>query len=207
MGNYKRRYKRKNKRNGLGKVKRDVKWLKKNVEFKFADLTDTTVEASTSGILSFLNGLAQGVGQDERIGDEVAARRISVRGTVVLGPTPTDCTVRLMLVRQKSGHGGTAGVTELLQGGLFVHSFRNMARKTEWKVYGDHTFTMDTSQHARVPFKFDFKLNHQARYSGTGLTQAEMQMNGIFLVTISSNAAGATAPDITFSSRYYYCDS
>ncbi len=206
---------RKRRYRGLGKVKKDIKWLKKNVEFKFHDRPSVQSEASTAGVLDLLSGVGfpdvvsavANLEPNTRMGDEITARRITVRGTFTIGPTPTDCTVRVMLVRQKSGHGTTPAIGELLAGGLLVHSFRNMDRKTEWHVYADHTFAMETAGFGRIPFKFNFKLNHQQRFSGTGNSTMNVQMNGIYIVFMSSLAAGTTAPDVTYTSRYYFCDS
>ncbi len=220
-GNYKKRSRYRKRRNkGLGKVKKDIKWLKKNVEFRYKDISDGLVECNSSGILTLLSGVpfpSTAAGSNPvnallepgtRSGDEITARRISVRGTCVIGPTPTDATVRIMLVRQKSGHGITPTVSELLHSvGQLVHTFRNMDRKTEWHVYADHTFAMETAGFARIPFKFNFKLNHNQRQSGSGEAVTDIQMNGLYLVTMSNLVAGATAPDVTFSSRYYFCDS
>ncbi len=207
MPGYRKRYKRKRRPyKGLQKVKRDIKWLKNNIEFKHLTTIDEITEANTSGLFTLINGITQGTLPNNRIGDEVTARRIRVRGTCVLGPTETDCTVRIMVVRRKAHLGQTLPTT-----GLFLESGSvtgdMLLKAHDWKVYADHTFTMDTQVYSRVPFKFDFKLDHKVRYDGITNDVSDIQANALFMWVASTNITGNTAPDVTYTSRFYYCDS
>ena len=202
-------HKRKRRRNGLGKVKKDIKWLKNNVEFKFKDLPNVALEAANAATqVVLLNGVGQGPDVDERSGDEVTARRITIRGTIRDGPTPTDATVRIIICRRKASRGTTMSIGALLDGSQpFEHAFRNMNNKSDFKVYADHTFTMDTTQHSRIFFKLNYKLDNKVRYLGSGTLESDMQENALYFIAVSNLGTGSTAPDINFTSRFYYCDS
>ncbi len=205
-----RRSRRRFRKNGLRKVKKDIKWLKKNIEFKFKDLTVTNQDASNAPTLLLLNGVANGPLVVERTGDELTARRIVIRGKIEnTNGTPVDTIVRIILFRERRVNGVVPVLGDVLAatGTAAVLSWRNMDDKNNIKVMFDTTFTMDTTQHSLIPFKLIYKLNHQTLYSGVGTGVSSIQTNGLFLVVISEVAAGANAPTVDFTSRYSFVDS
>ncbi len=207
----KRKFKRKRRKNGLGKVKRDIKWLKKNIEFKFLDTDINSLDTGFDSPLVFpLNLLPQNVGASGRIGDEVTARRIAIRGFVHNdNGTPQDCIVRIILFRQIRVNGVTALLSDLLEdttSSRTVNSWRNMQNKTNFKVLFDSTFTMDTLTHTLLPFKLMYKLNHQVEYDSTAATIANAETNQLYLVGISTVTGSVNSPNITGSARYSYVD-
>ncbi len=199
---------RRRKRNGLGKVKRDIKWLKQNIEFKFIDNSED-IEADTTGNISIFNSaIAAGTDIDERVGEEITARRIMIRGFIHNDRgTPADGTIRLILFRQLLPLNTLPAVGEVLaSNGTFPTArMRNMDFKSDLVVYADHTLSIDTNVHTFIPFKFIFKLNHQCKY----LTNAAgvPQTNAICLLVISSQATSANAPGVSLTGRYSYVDS
>ncbi len=157
------RHRRRFRQNGLGKVKKDIKWLKKNIEFKFADTTTTNIDASLAGTVSSLNLIAQGDTVDTRIGDMITARRIVVRGKIEnTNGTPVDTIVRIILFRTLRNNGVLTPLTELLAfgGSSIPLAWREMEDSDNIKVMFDTTFTMDTLTHSLIPFKLMYKLNH-----------------------------------------------
>ncbi len=202
-----RRRRRKFRRVGLGKVKRDIKWLKKNIEFKHVDITTTDAACGTTSSNNLLNIVADGPLVSERSGEEITSRRIMCRGVVENdNGTPIDCLVRLILWRKPSAGGDNVGITNILTTEN-VNSMYNMDQKHNYKVYADETFAMDTSLHSLIPFKFVFKLNHTVKWSAATATESTLMTNGIYLTALGTSTAGANAPTYTMISRYSFCDS
>lgn len=192
---------------GIAKVKRDIKWLKKNVEFKFKDTIVALANANTTGSTFTLNLVADGPLSSERDGEEVTSRRLMIRGFFHNDHgTPVDCICRILVWRQRAPNAVTPTVPMVLDS-VGVNSFRQMARKENIIVYLDNTFTMDTTQHSLIPFKFLKKLNHTVRYSGAGGTQADVFLNGLNVSFLSTVAGTVNNPFVTFEARYSYCDS
>ncbi len=197
-------------RNGLSKVKKDIKWLKQNVEFKFKQFNFNDIGVDTGGDMQLLNGIAQGDTLDTRNGDEITARRILIRGFFDnSNGTPTDCLVRIILCRQLLGKASTPTMNDILDTSASdpINRAKNMDNKTDWKIYADHTFAMDNSTHSLIPFKMIYKLNNVVHYNTSGVTSAQIETNGLYLLTMSTVTAGANAPTYSCTSRYSYCDS
>ncbi len=214
MGNKRIRNKRGNRKrfqkNGMSKIKNDIKWLKKNVEFKFIDTTLTDVDCSSAGTVTYISGMLENALVNGRVGREVTARRIAIRGKIEnTNGTPVDTLVRIILFRKRHVHGTTVPLTELLSfgGSAIPLAWRQMNHKFEYKVMFDTTFTMDTLTHSLIPFKLVYKLNHTQRFDAAGAGVGECEENGLFLVALSEVASGANNPTMDFSARYSYADS
>ncbi len=205
-----RRSKRKRfRKNGLTKVKRDIDWLKKNIEFKFNDTDFSVVLVDTTGDISGFNStIGADAAFDGRSGEEITARRVLVRGFVANNRgTPVDVMVRIIIGRKLNSQGTITSMSQVLEGtgSVAINRMRNMDFKTDIKIYADETFAMDTLAHTQIPFKFLFKLNHQVKY-GT-VSAAVPLTNEMFLLILGSTAASANTPAASFTVRYSYCDS
>ncbi len=199
---------RRRRNNGLRKVKKDIKWLKQNIEFKFIDISIDVAIDTTGDVTSFNSLIAAGTGLDERVGEEVTARRIFIRGHVHNDRgTPADGLIRLIVFRQKRSLSVQTAVNEILDSGgsVTTNRMRNMDNKEDIVIYADHTIAFDTLAHTLVPFKFMFKLNHQAKYGGTA-TSAPVD-NLVGFMAISTQATSANAPGVALEGRYSYVDS
>ncbi len=203
-GNHKRR--RRN--NGLKKVKEDIKWLKQNIEFKHIDLSNDEIADDAGDVTCFNALILGGTDRDERVGEELTARRIMIRGFIHNDRgTPADGTIRIIVFREKQGFTVLPSVSSVLDGSgtLSTNRMRQMDDKENIVVYADHTITYDTLQHSLIPFKFMFKLSHQVHY--TVQTAQVPQTNSTCMLIISNQATTANAPGVAFTGRYSFIDS
>ncbi len=202
------KFKRRN--NGLGKVKRDIKWLKMNVEFKFMDTEDAAYPVNTTPVVHNLNPVLQGTtvqSANVRDGDEITARRILIQGQIFQRGTKPDTVCRITLFRDKHPHGTLPTFLELFSstaGTSNQNSLRNMENGDRFKVMADYRFAMDEEVHSQVPFKIIFKLNHVVRYKGTAVIP---ETNGLYLIATSQVAGTTNNPQLSFQARYSFCDS
>ncbi len=207
----KKRYNRSRRKrsNGLAKAKKDIKWLKKNVEFKFKDSEESAIQCNTTGAITPLatDAIVQGDSASERVGNEVTARRYHIRGYFYnTNGTPADCVVRVIIFRDKSPQGAAPGITELLvTGSLYAVSPYVIQESPRFKVYADYTFSMDTTQHSLIPFKFTQKVNHQVKWASGSV--GEPNFNGWYMATMSNIAGVIDAPRVLIYDRFSYCDS
>ncbi len=201
------RHKRR-RRNGLTKVKRDIKWLKQNIEFKIHDTAQTVQELDSTGSIVVLNSIAGGSSDSTRVGTEITARRILIQGFINnRNGTPADTVCRLMLVRDRYPQAVAPTIPDILNSASsdLVNENRNMGLKTRFKVMIDYRFSMDTLGHSLIPFKILFKLAHTVKYTNTGADDPET--NGLYLIGLSTVAAGVNNPTMSYDARYSYCDS
>ncbi len=211
MPNSRKSHKRKKRRKGLGKVKKDIKWLKMNIEFKFKDVDLTPVCLDAGVVSTVCTGvIAQSDGVTGRTGNEITARRMFIRGYIHNDRgTPGDCIVRILVLRDKSPNGAAPTIANIFSGtfgGLLgVNSPYNISLAPRLKVYADYTFSMDTLGHSEIPFKFSQKLNHHVNYAGA--STAEPVLNGFYMVFISNVANDANAPAVRLTARFSFCDS
>lgn len=199
---------RRRRNNGLKKVKEDIKWLKQNIEFKFQNSNDELI-ADDEGEVDCLNdAIIGGTTLSQRIGEELTARRIFIRGFVHNDRgTPADGTIRIIVFRQKASLTTLPTVAEVLDPAFTfpTNAFRQMDNKEDIVVYADHTVSYDTLAHTIIPFKFIFKLAHQVKY--TEVTAQVPQTNAMCLLAVSDQATTANAPGVSVSARYSYIDS
>ncbi len=199
---------RRRKNKGLAKVKRDIKWLKQGVEFKFFDQTTAGGTLNLTGSIEVLNNMAGGTTESTRVGTEIHANRILITGFVSnRNGTPSDTICRLMLVRDRYPQATAPTIADILgsAGSLLVNEHRNMINKGRFKVMVDYRWSMDTVGHSLVPFKILFKLDHVVKYTDGSADDPET--NGLYIIGISTITAGANAPTMDFDSRYSYTDS
>ncbi len=208
FNNHRHKQRRRRRNNGLSKVKKDIKWLKQNIEFKFIDKQSDVAADDTGAIVSFNSLIAGGSLIGQRIGEEITARRIFVRGHIHNDRgTPADGTIRLILFRQKAPLTVLTTVNEVLDvsGSNPTNRMRNMDNKEDIVVYADHTLSYDTLAHSIIDFKLMFKLNHQVKY--TISTSQTPQTNMVGMLVISNQSTSANAPGVSVTARYSYVDS
>ncbi len=81
-----------------------------------------------------------------------------------------------------------------------------MTFKENIKVYWDHTFAYDTTQHSQIPFVINQKLDHKAVWTSATGTVGALNTNAMYLFVLSTEAAGANAPAVQITSRYSFTD-
>lgn len=196
------------------KNKKDLKVLKKLIEPKFLDGTSTMSQITTaSSHVLLLNDIDQSAGGEDiqtRIGRDILARRIFVRGYMQnTNGTPADGIMRILLVRYKDSKGEQIATNKVLyneQGATTVNGFLNVDEARHFDVILDTTFGYDTSAHTLIPFKYKKKLNHVVRYNSSTGTYDMIEKNSLWLIAITTQATAANAPDLVLEWRYSYLD-
>ncbi len=181
------------------------------IERKAIDATTTGADVNTTGATVQLTGLSEGTAQSTRVGDQVTAKSIMIRGlidnSVHDAGTPVDCLVRIMVWRIRNQNGTTAVITGQILEAVDINSMQDWQRKDAFKMYYDQTYTMDTSQHTIIPFKIRLsRLNLKIRYEGTGGGQGDAMNNHFYISFFSSVAGAVNDPLITFTKRFVYDD-
>lgn len=181
---------------------------KKYVEFNF---TDTTVP--TTGYLpGSITNIAQGVGDDQRIGRKVVVKSISLRGeikmpnesnTVLGAASPQSDVMRFMVVQDKQTNGAAANMNSIIAFGaanggaatLDWRAFRNMDNIDRFNILVDRTvkianpvFTNGTGSATQqiVQYNIYRKCNITVDYSTTTAAIGSQASNSLSIYCITS---------------------
>lgn len=192
-----------------------------NIEYKACDTDINGERIDNVGSFSLLNGIAQGTDYTNRIGNKVKCKSVNINGQFVLGATPIECEVKLILFVDKQVNGsqpeitGAAGsATKRLLAATagtgvpwtpldLFNRDRYVVLKTK-RIILRQLYSSATNLYT---FKMFSKLNLQEVFEGTGATYQSISSGALYLGWISSIASGSTArPFIYANARVRYTD-
>lgn len=193
---------RRQKRRTLTKrVNKLTRLVKTAIETKNIDATDSGT-VGTAGSVVLLNGIAQGDGASNRDGKNVSIRNLDLKMdyTVPSSTTITGGThVRFIVFAAKDNDGTQAAVTDVLKAADWQENY-NLDNKHNIRILRDRTLTFPngnvydvagtpTTQSVRLYRRMNktFKRGMKVRYSGTGVTVADVESNGLYLLMITNN--------------------
>lgn len=185
-----------------------LKLLSRAIEYKFVDTDGDTapLDVNTTGSSTCLNRLQQGTASNERTGNKVIGRRLTMRGYFAnTKGTPEDCVCRVVIVKARDQNNAQQTYALYAQT-ADTTSFIYDQHKHRFQVLCDKTFTMDTSQHSIIPFYFTQKLKSECTYNGNAGTYADIEDGAYYLFTLSTVAGTVNCPTFAFRSRFYFLD-
>jgi len=171
---------------------------------KFFDKIQVSTVDHSGGVLinnGVFAGLAQGTGEQDRIGRKIICKSLFLRGHIRLldhsGATFPDYNmIRIMVIEDRQCNGANATTAEIFEtppiGPDLISSFNNLANKNRFKTHLDKfvplnytTLSGTTNLYASgklIPFKFFKKLNIPVEFSGTGTsTISNIQSSNLFV--------------------------
>ncbi len=200
-------------RKGLSsKVKRNSKLIKKlnaSVETKAEEIADiNSVDVNTTSAIHIINAVAQGLDDNDRIGNNIFGKSITLRGTLENDHgTPEDCLVRVIVFRMKIPNGATPTLIGSVLEALEIESLYNWDNRKQYEILFDNTWAMDTTQHSLIPFKIRVKVNKKINYILTTKAFGAAGTNGYYIGFFSNIAGTTNNPQITLRGRHTYEDS
>ncbi len=178
-----------------------------NVEYKFHDIQLTAQVISTTAFISQLSNIGQGDSGTLRDGDQIKAVRINVKGQVVIHPSATRTTTRIMLIQDTQTNGAiftSANILADITTNDAINSMLNLDNKFRFRVLYDKRITMSITSDQIKFFQINKVLNLRLRYSGTSGDIDDLSSNSLALLFISSEATNT--PNITMFSRLRFVD-
>lgn len=190
-------------------VARKVRRMYKTVEVKLVE-TNNTVVPDTTGTVTFVSGVAQGLDTINRIGNKIFVKYIdfdceltALPGTV----SPQWC--RLHVFRWKDVEGLLPTIAELYNSAPFWRNFSNFNRRFDFKTYYDKwkMVVTDGNTQARTSkhWRFRVKVNRTELFLGNNALVGNCHMNGLFYA-VTGNLSTLVAPSINVRTRMRYTD-
>lgn len=212
-GGFHRKYNKKNgKSNGVAKGGL-YNACRLTGEKLFHDVTTTGAAVDTTPLIINCNVMDVGAAVGQRTGRRIEMQSIYVRMETHSGTTPTGCAIRVILFYDKQTNGAQPGATDVLDANR-PEAMLNMDSRQRLEVLADKTYvqTVQSGGAATAGFVKTFNFHKIFRklrcrdtiYSGTGSGIADIATGGLFIMLLSTEAVGVTAPVIDMVTRLRY---
>lgn len=191
----------------VGLVARGLSMVKKlvNVECKTNTVAPGALGVVSTGVVTPLTLLAQGVTDVTRIGNSILSKRISIRGYVDQNASATATRYRIMLILDKDNAQGTAPTPAQILQNLTPNSHLNLNSTDRFVVLHSERGALSINGERTRLFEIQKDLsNLHIKYDGTAADQASAAENHLYLFAISDEATNN--PSYTFESRFCFYD-
>jgi len=191
---------------GLNEIRKLI-----NVEHKYIDTNVINSTSSTTGVVTYLNGIGQGDGISDRDGDSIRILKFQLAGCVFRNNASTaNETVRVLVVRDLQNQGAIIAGTDVLETmgtSVAPYQFIDMLNghfyNNRFTIVYDELFAINANDQ-NAPFRFETSHPCHIAYRGTTNTVASAGAGAYFLVAISNTSSNT--PYVDFSSRIIYTD-
>ena len=161
-----------------------------------------SVNTSSTGTMTLLNGIAQGDTDTERTGKSILMRNVHIRLVFTQNSAATATTYRVMVVKDLQQISDTTpAITDVLESANPLSPLKQ-SNAGRFKVLKSWLFTTDDdkAQTKIIQYYNDFRFH--TRYNGT--TATDIQKNGLYLLTICDQATNQ--PSMAYSWKVGYHD-
>lgn len=176
-----------------------------NVEEKLIDSGAVAVpntSFTTTGIVYFLTGVAQGSDYNTRNGNSIKTSYYNLGITLACGTQAT--FIRVILVRDRENRGATPSITDVLEtvAPTAHYNHNNLRRFT---VLHDSLTYLNSAVPQRTIEISKADKTH-LYYQGTTSAVASADENAQFLIMLSDQASGVAAPNAVYNYRLGFVD-
>jgi hypothetical protein len=166
--------------------------------------------ADLTGALSLLNGVGPGTSGTQRLGQKISLTQLEY--SLALASTPTtglDQVQRLIIFLDRQTNGAAPTITDVLVSASPYAMF-NVGNATRFRILVDETKSINASTesdsivvtgHVRKPLRTTQVFN-----TGVSADVTDIVSGSIYLLTIGSLTAGATAGSVTGRTRLSFTD-
>ncbi len=173
-----------------------------NVERKESSFA-SSVAPNTTGSILMLNGTAQGLDKDDRVGNSVRWTSILTRVRVEIHASATASQARVIFIWDKQSNGALPAVTDVLQAANTLSSLNTDFGK-RFRVLSDQMYNVSITGNQLQYKKVFRKLSLRTEFGTTAGTIAAINSGTIFLLVISDEATNA--PTVFHNTKLRYID-
>lgn len=200
-----RRRRRRRRRRGLTTRQAAFRALSRvDNERKVHDLTTSgtpfNVSIATPVTVS-LSAIAEGSGNNQRIGKR--AKMLSISGRVFIEARGAPATIRAILVLDKQSNGGLATVENLLADAVNepLNSANNVNNFKRFTVLKTWMMRVDTASFTQQHKRFHKRLKFSTQYNGAAAATGTISSNHLLLFFLSDAGPGDNTPNIQWYIR------
>lgn len=185
-----------------------VKKQQRAKEVKIHDISYSTGVSSTAGIVELTSGatrrIVQGIGYDQRIGDDIYLKKIYLNFTIVWNATPTTQQFKIALVRGYNEDNTAINTNDCYQNNS-IESLRTYhdRRKVDVLWVKTYTHNRDTGVASNKSHVEMVKaLNFKTTYTSNGV---DPENGHLYLYLLSDQSADV--PVVNLAGRVFFTDS
>lgn len=194
----------------------DVMYLKRlvNTEFKYVErsLADQTI-GSTSAAANYylLNGLGNGTGYGQRVGQSVKIASVQLNLEIKLSGAIDKDYVRCVLVWVKNVDGTQPAYANADTNSIYVsatpNALRSLHNRNKFMILRDWHINLDKDGTSQRYIRYYRKMNNHTTYGTTSNGDVTDINNGaLYLIAISQSGTAPDTSTITINSRVRYID-
>jgi len=177
-------------------------------EFKSVDVLADAASCSTTTGIVLLNGMTTGAAINQRVGREVTLRYVQFQYVVRCNTAGVDQQVRVVLVYDRQTNGSAPAFNDVFDV-TNVTCARRLENRKRFKILYDRTHVLNAIGEAgsQVARRFYRRLRHPVTFNSgnTGLV-GDITTGSVYLLFISTQAAGTNAALIDYQTRIRYSD-
>lgn len=182
-------------------------------ESNYVDIASANYEMSTTGTITLLNTVAQGVSVSQRVGKKWRMSTLQFRGKWTSGASSTIPDGALLVVYDKRPTGALPAITDVLVS-ADSKAFNNDVNADRFVIVKrwDKTFAGNTSTPAtgKEVYGFDHTVNLRNRLvvnkaAGTGAI-GDIEQGALYMITVGDTASGAADAQFTGGVRLRFKD-
>ncbi len=165
-------------------------------------ITAAVSTPSNIGLVETLCEIAQGADYNDRDGNIINLKSNHLKGWVTINAASTFTDVRIMIFIDTDQESDTPPVPADLLQSLSTISSLNVTSYGRYKILHSKNYLLSAERPA-AEFNFYKKLNMPMKFNG--ITDDDIQKNGLYLLMISSEAVNE--PTINWNNRLSFTDS
>lgn len=174
-----------------------------NAEEKFYETGLSAFAVDYVGVLTVLNGMAQGDTDSTRDGDSIKCKHLSLKGYIDAGATT--CTVfRIIVFEDKQNQ--VSAVTDFMTlsgASTAPNGFKIYDKRFRTKVLLDKTYSFSDTGPNSGHFEFEIPLGHHTQFDAGTTT---INTGAYKYIMISNRAPASAEPIVSVHSRLTYID-
>lgn len=179
----------------------------RNVEYKTHDIKiDTGV--STTAAVSSLTLIAEGTGDDARVGEKIKVMQIKALGNNDVNTNASSSVMRVVLFRDMEQNGTQPTAAELWEDSTpTVYSHFRKDTKTRFSILWDcfHTLDVNGKMQNKLEYFKRSKSGYEVYYDNNTAADASNRTGHFYLAYVSNEASNS--PSLTINFRFRYTDS
>lgn len=181
-------------------------------ESGYVDLAVANYPMDTTGSVTLIATIAQGVTVNQRVGKKALIKSIQCRGQAYAGTTATLNDCAYLIVYDKRPTGALPVVTDILVSAAAnaMNNDNNSGRfrvlkRVDFRLVGNSTTPTVDAVSADADFYLPVNKVEVFKAAGTGAI-ADIEEGAIYLVTVGNQAAGNTAAILSVAFRTRFID-
>lgn len=177
---------------------------------KYVDTAGLFLAYDTTGTITLLNGIAEGDDNTTRNSRSSIMKSVAIRGEASIPLTGLPQKYRTLLVWDNAVNGALPTIATIMQT-VNSFGFANIDYEKRYTILYDSTnvlgiYTAALADQVNKDVEAHVELNSITEFNGTGATIASIQNGAIYLVTLGSLGAGATAASLSVNCRVRFLE-